>query len=80
MSKRTSPEEFALLKKGDVMFECENCITNRRGIVPLMAISFTELIMKMQKEASIKEIEGGISGIESIEMTVTAGVSNTESD
>ena len=79
VSKRTSPEEFSLLKKGDVMFDCENCISNRRGIVPLRAINFTELIMEMHKEASIKEIEGGISGIESIEMTVTAGVSNTES-
>ena len=31
VNKRTSPEEFALIKNGDVVFNCDNCIGKRRG-------------------------------------------------
>ena len=32
VNKRTSPKEFALLKKGDLSFNCETCVKSRIGI------------------------------------------------
>ena len=70
VSKRTSPAEFSLLKKGDVTFDCEKCITNRRGITPLKSIDINNSILEIQNEVlAIVAEEPVISpGQKSIEM------------
>ena len=40
VSKRTSTSEFALIKNGDVNFNCDNCIGIRRGITTQTATPF----------------------------------------
>ena len=72
VNKRTSTEEFALIKKGNVNFNCEKCITSRKGIIPLKALD-------MKLDSSTIEVADDITTFQIVKKVVES-VSDKKED
>ena len=59
VNKNTSPEEFTLIKKGSITFNCENCIKSRLGIntLKLPAIEYEQSPPETEKQEVTNNVE-----------------------
>ena len=65
-----------MIKKGDVSFDCEKCIRNRRGISPLNALEI--VVPEPVAEESVQTVDEPANGDDKIVGKADGQANNTE--